>query len=97
MPSPSVKVYGEEAAFNLTGDYTVFYPQEESFFSHDERLYKPRKLSAIPPTALASLPAVVDADGVKVAIAESDIEDYPGLWLQAQVALASRRYSRPTR
>src|SRR5206468_5627079 len=30
----------------------------------------------------ASLPAVVDAgNGVKVAVAESDIEDYPGLWL----------------
>lgn len=81
LPSASVKVYGEEAAFNFTGDYTVFYPQEESFFSHNERLYTPRKLSAIPSPALASLPAVVDADGVKVAIAESDIEDYPGLWL----------------
>src|SRR2546423_13360813 len=31
--------------------------------------------------AIASLPAVVDVGGVKVAIAESDIEDYPGLWL----------------
>ncbi len=42
----------------------------------------PRKLSEIAPTALATLPAVVDAEGVKVAIAESDVEDYPGLWLR---------------
>ncbi len=77
-----VKVYGEEAAFNFTGDYTVFYPQEESFFSHNERQYAPRKLSAIAPAAVATLPAVVDVDGVKVAIAESDVEDYPGLWLR---------------
>src|SRR3712207_6886577 len=26
--------------------------------------------------------AVVDAGGVKIAIAESDVEDYPGLWLR---------------
>ena len=35
-----------------------------------------------PRTFSAALPAVVDVgDGAKVAIAESDVEDYPGLWL----------------
>jgi alpha-glucosidase len=82
LPSAQVKVYGEEAGFNFAGDYTVFYPQEDSFFSHNERLYTPRKLKEIAPAAIATLPAVVDADGVKVAIAESDIEDYPGMWLR---------------
>ena len=81
-PAAQVKVYGEEARFNFAGDYTVFYPQEESFFSHNERQYAPRKLKAIAPAAIATLPAVVDVDGVKVAIAESDVEDYPGLWLR---------------
>ena len=42
----------------------------------------PRKMAAIAPATLGSLPAVVDAGGVKVAIAESDVEDYPGLWLR---------------
>jgi alpha-glucosidase len=82
LASPDVKVYGEEAAFNFVGDYTVYYPQEDSFFSHNERLYTPRKLSAIAPAAIATLPAVVDAGGIKVAIAESDIENYPGMWLR---------------
>jgi alpha-glucosidase len=82
LASPAVKVYGEEAAFNFVGDYTVYYPQEDSFFSHNERLYTPRKLSAIAPAAIATLPAVVDAGGIKVAIAESDVEDYPGMWLR---------------
>jgi len=32
---------------------------------------------------IASLPAVVDVgEGAKVAIAESDVEEYPGLWLR---------------
>ena len=42
-----VKVFSEEAAFRFGGDHTVYYPQEESFFSHNERQYLPRKLSQI--------------------------------------------------
>jgi len=82
LPKDQVKVFGEEAAFNFAGDYTVFYGQEDSFFSHNERQYLPHKLHEIAPAALASLPAIVDAGGVKVAIAESDVEDYPGMWLR---------------
>ncbi len=51
--------------------------------SHNERKYPLFKLKEIPPASIASLPAVVDAgNGVKIAVAESDIEDYPGLWLR---------------
>ena len=39
----------------------------------------------IAPGSLASLPAVIEApEGVKIAIAESDVVDYPGLWLVGQ-------------
>jgi alpha-glucosidase len=83
LPQAQVKIYGEEASFNFADDYTVFYPQEDSFFSHNERRYIPQHLKAIAPASLATLPAVIDAeDGVKVAVAESDVEDYPGLWLR---------------
>jgi alpha-glucosidase len=82
LPQAQVHVYGEEAIFNFVADQTVYYPSEESFFSHNERKYLPQTMSQIAPESLATLPAVVDAgDGVKVAIAESDVEDYPGLWL----------------
>jgi alpha-glucosidase len=82
LPKAQVKVVGEEAVFRFAADHTVFYPEEESFFSHNERSYLPRKMSSIAGATLGSLPAVVDAGGVKVAIAESDVEDYPGLWLR---------------
>jgi alpha-glucosidase len=82
LPQAQVHVYGEEAVFNFSADHTVYYPSEDSFFSHNERKYLPQTMSQIAPAALATLPAVVDAGGgVKVAIAESDVEDYPGLWL----------------
>jgi alpha-glucosidase len=82
LPQAEVKVYSEQSSFNFPDDYRVYYPQEEGFFSHNERHYLPVNLKTIAPTAIASLPAVVEAaNGVKVAIADADIEDYPGLWL----------------
>jgi len=83
FPQQQVKVYGEEANFNFPSDFITFYPQEDSFFSHNERRYVPQHLREIAPAFVASLPAVVDVgDGAKVAIAESDLEEYPGLWLR---------------
>jgi alpha-glucosidase len=78
-----VKVYGEEAKFNFPSNFVVYYPQEDSFFSHNERKYLPQHLNEIAAAFLASLPAVVDVDdGAKVALAESDVDDYPGLFLR---------------
>jgi len=83
LPEKQVKVYGEDASFNFPGNLVVYYPQEDSFFSHNERKYLPQHLSEIAPQFIASLPAVVDVlEGAKVAIAESDLEDYPGLYLR---------------
>src|SRR5256886_2912179 len=78
-----VKIYGEEANWNFPSNFIVYYPQEDSFFSHNERKYLPQRLSEIAPAFLATLPAVVDVgQGAKIAIAESDLEDYPGMWLR---------------
>ncbi|PYQ15465.1 MAG: alpha-glucosidase [Acidobacteria bacterium] len=90
LPAPEVKVQAEEASFRFAGDWSVFFPQEEGFMSHNERSYDYLRLKDIPATAIATLPAVVDAPGVKIAIAESDVEDYPGLWLQGTAGPALR-------
>jgi alpha-glucosidase len=83
LPQDQVKVYSEEVSLTFAGDYSVYYHKEESFFSHNERQYLYLPLKDVAPTAMASLPAVVDAgNGIKITIAESDVEDYPGLWLR---------------
>ncbi len=83
LPQLEVKIYGEEMNLNFPSNFIVYYPTEESFFSHNERKYLPQRLGAIDPAFIATLPAVVDVDnGAKVAIAESDVEEYPGLWLR---------------
>ncbi len=83
LSQEKVKIYGEESAFNFPSNFIVYYPQEDSFYSHNERKYLPQHLSDIAPEFIATLPAVVDVGGgAKLAIAESDLEDYPGLWLR---------------
>ncbi len=83
MAKEKMKIYGEESSFNFASNFMVYYPQEDSFFSHNERKYLPQHLSEIAPEFLATLPAVVDVgEGAKVAIAESDVDSYPGLWLK---------------
>jgi alpha-glucosidase len=89
LPQSEVKIYNEEAGFNFAGDYNVYYPKEESFFSHNEREFIYLPLKGIDQAAIASLPAVVDNKaGIKVAIGESDVEDYPGLWLRGNTSNA---------
>jgi len=83
FPVKPVRVEAEEARLNFAGDYNVYYPKEEGFFSHNEREFLNLPLKNIAPTSLASLPAVVVTNnGTKIAIAESDVDDYPGLWLR---------------
>jgi alpha-glucosidase len=83
LPPEQLKIYGEEGTFRFPRNSIVYYPQEDSFYSHNERRYIPVHLSEILPAFLASLPAVVDVGtGAKLAIAESDLVDYPGLWLR---------------
>jgi alpha-glucosidase len=83
LPEKEIKVYNEEANFRFAANFVVYYPQEDSFYSHNERKYLPQHLSEIAPQFIATLPAVVDVGhGAKLAIAESDLDDYPGLWLR---------------
>jgi len=84
LPQSQVKVYGEQVHFNFPGVNTlVYFPQEDSFYSHNERHYIPLRTSEILPEFLATLPAVAEAaEGAKLAFAEADVEDYPGMWLR---------------
>jgi alpha-glucosidase len=85
FPQNDVKVYGEEMSLSFAGSYHVYYPKEESFFSHNEREFVYLALKDIPQSSIASLPAVVDTnDRVKLIVAESDVDDYPGLWLRGE-------------
>ena len=79
----SYQVLNEEAGFALHAKDSAWYPVEEGFFSHNERLYKHLGVEDIrEKKSLASLPALFDADGIKLLITESALHDYAGMWLQ---------------
>ena len=83
LPKGEVKVASEEVTLRFAGDWPVYFHREEKLFSHNERHYVRQPLKDLGEDAFASTPAVIEApDGVRIAIADSDIEDYPGLWLK---------------
>ena len=79
--SRMIEVVSEEAVFNFAGGNSVYYPEEKSFFSHNERVYLHMQLDTMATKRLASLPVLVETEGPKVLIAESALKDYPGMWV----------------
>ncbi|MCX6551008.1 MAG: glycoside hydrolase family 97 protein [Acidobacteria bacterium] len=79
-----ITVVSEDATLAFPADHVVFFPEETSLLSHQERQYKRVKLAEITAGRFSSLPAMVDAsEGVKVVITEADLFDYPGMDLTA--------------
>lgn len=78
-----IQINGESVGFEFTDDPMIYYPTEESFFTHSERLYEHLKIAKIEADKIASLPALIDrADGIKILLTEAHLEDYPGLYIK---------------
>lgn len=84
-------VVDEEVNYGFPADRVVSAPfvasgkdgdYESQFFNSFENIYTTAPLSELNKQRLMFLPLVVDAgNGVKVCITESDLENYPGLYL----------------
>lgn len=80
--SGTLTVQHEELRLNFAADDSIYFPEEESFMSHSERLYELLAIKDIADSQMCSLPAlVVKANGTKLAISEADLLDYAGLYL----------------
>ena len=78
-----VTVADEKADLNFAGNFSVLFPEEESFISHNEREYLKETVAGIAKERFCSLPALVKASkNIKIGITESDLFDYPCLFLQ---------------
>ena len=83
LPQDTIKVFNEEAAFSFADNFGVYYPKEEGFFSHNEREFVYLPLKEITQKSLASIPVIVNTrGGAKLMLADSDVDDYPGLWFR---------------
>ncbi len=76
-----ITVINEISEFQFPSTSYSWYPLETGFMSHNERTFIYSSLDTIGKKHLASLPTLFQFDGINVLISESDIEDYPGMWL----------------
>jgi alpha-glucosidase len=80
--SGPIVVESEDFAVNLARDPELWFPTEESFLTHSERLYERLPASHVEAGKMAHLPVLASwVDGPKLAITESDLRAYPGLYL----------------
>lgn len=82
-----VTVKGEVAEFNFLQDYTAYLPyttnDKKPMAMAYQNVYDVTPLSKAQPK-LAFLPVTVDCGSVKLTLLESDLEAYPGMFVQSQ-------------
>ena len=84
-----ITVVNEQAEFNFTPGTIALYPQvskrpdADIFHTSFEEPYMKAKLDTIPIELLAFTPVLLQPEGLpKVLITDSDIKDYPGMFLE---------------
>lgn len=76
------KVLDEQAAFNFGDNSRTWFPQEDGFYSHNERNYHNYSLAEVDEQKLASLPALFEVKGIKLLLTESNLLNYAGMWIR---------------
>ena len=77
-PQPATAWYPQEKDYSPAGN------RHPEFLSHNERSYRHLPLDSIQPQHLASLPVLLEAGQHKILLAESDLRDYPGMWVRGR-------------
>lgn len=77
-----IKIFDEKSEIKFAGNYRVLFPEEESFISHYERMYKDTSISSISTKQLCSLPVLIQSENnINVAVTETDLYDYPCMFM----------------
>lgn len=77
------KVVNEEVNYNFQEGDHIYFPEEESMHSHQERQYPHLRISDINAGRFCSTGALADLqNGIKVYISEADLFSYPGMFLE---------------
>ena len=78
----SITVVNELVTLNMAAADSVYYGDEDNFVSHSERAYTCRAAGSVKGNQMGILPAVFrKSTGIIAAFTESDLLDYPGLYL----------------
>ena len=81
-----VLVKNELVELNFPKGSTTYFPEEKSFISRNEPLYKHLSLDQIGTTKMASLPVLIKSNGINMLFNENNLFDYPNMYLKANGA-----------
>lgn len=85
-------VYNEEVEYRFWKNYDVLSKLADSYTTSFEQLYTRQRLRDITPKNLVTLPMVIKADSVSLTVLESDLYDYPGMYLSKTQSNSHRSY-----
>src|SRR6476469_2188232 len=86
----SIIVQNEVATFRFSPDAMVYYPEVEKrtdadiFHTSFEANYSIKPLDSIAQDSIAFTPVLVAQNKIKVVLTESDLEDYPGMFVSRE-------------
>ncbi len=76
-------VQSEKAQYHFPGNDMCWWPRERNFHSNNQVFYHYQSLLSLNNNDLGSLPLIVQTtEGPKMVITESDLNDYPGMWIR---------------
>ncbi len=80
-------INSEQFVINFNGNFTSFFPEEESTMSHNERYYIKENVSEISSERFCSLPVLFQNDkGKSILFTEADLYDYPNMFLHGTLS-----------
>tara|TARA_R110002049_G_scaffold307158_1_gene506946 strand:+ start:5017 stop:6975 length:1959 start_codon:yes stop_codon:yes gene_type:complete len=75
-------VMTEEVSLKFPEGTRSLFPEENSMYSHNERLYLDKSLAEITTDQFCSLPVLFVTDNAKVLFTETALHDYPGMFMR---------------
>ncbi|MTI40604.1 glycoside hydrolase family 97 N-terminal domain-containing protein, partial [Fulvivirga lutimaris] len=75
-------VVSENLSLSFPKGTRSLFPQEESMYSHNERLYLDKSLTEISDKEFCSLPVLFSTENGKVLFTETALHDYPGMFMK---------------
>jgi len=80
--SQKIKIADEEVTYNFPKDADLFAHVVGDFQTSYEKLYTKYKVTEVVEEEFISLPLLVNQGAIKLVISESDLYDYPGMYLK---------------
>ncbi len=77
-----IKIINEEVAYRFSKDMNLLAHVVGDFQTSYEKLYTSYKVSEVVEKEFISLPLLVNEENVKIVITESDVFDYPGMYIK---------------